>query len=186
MVADNWSIDFKQLRTDFDKPQHGVDEAAPGIPFRFWDDDPSCSSTSARYPSTQQVAGSSTDVDGPHAEVAPSAPAPSQLSDLPAEQRADVQPSTAVEALSNVTTVQLECLSERITIVEQLCEQLGESADKMHDFDEHVRYVWRARLDAVAIHLKAMLGTGCGLSEERSTSKERTRASRAVHCSAEC
>jgi hypothetical protein len=61
---------------------HGVDEAAPGIPFQFWDDDPNCSSTSARYPSTQQVAGLSTDVNGPSSEVAPSAPAPSQLSDL--------------------------------------------------------------------------------------------------------
>jgi len=44
----------------------------------------------------------------------------------------------------------------------------------------------RVRLDAMAKHLEAMLGTGCGLSEERSTSKERTRTSRAVHCSAEC
>jgi uncharacterized phage infection (PIP) family protein YhgE len=52
-----------------------------------------------------------------------------------------MQPSTTVEALSSVTTVQLECLSERVTFVEQLCEQLGESADKMNDFDAHVRYV---------------------------------------------
>ena len=44
----------------------------------------------------------------------------------------------------------------------------------------------RVRLDAMAKHLEAMPGTGCGLGKERSTSKERTRASRAVHCSAEC
>jgi len=78
--------------------QHGVDEAAPGIPFRFWDDDPSCSSTSARYPSTQQVAGSSTDVDSPSAEVAPSVPAPSQLSDLERRKRKEREHRRAARA----------------------------------------------------------------------------------------
>jgi hypothetical protein len=60
---------------------HGIDETAPGIEYQFWDDDPSCSSTSVRYPSTQQVAGSSTDAS-PAAVVEPSTTAPSHLSDL--------------------------------------------------------------------------------------------------------
>jgi uncharacterized phage infection (PIP) family protein YhgE len=54
---------------------------------------------------------------------------------------ASVQTAIANEDPRSAAAVQLESLSERITIVEQLCDQLGESTDKMSDFDAHVRYV---------------------------------------------
>ena len=77
--------------------QHGIDETAPGIEFRFWDDDPNCSSTSARYPSTQHVASSSTDAS-PAAVVAPSTHAPSHLSDLERRKRKEREHRQAARA----------------------------------------------------------------------------------------
>ena len=44
----------------------------------------------------------------------------------------------------------------------------------------------RVRRYVMVMHLETMLSAGCGLGEEQSTSRERTRASMAVHCSAEC
>ena len=56
--------------------------------------------------------------------------APSTSEAAPVTQHADVQTNIVSEALSSVTALQLESLSERVTIMEQLCQQLGASTDK--------------------------------------------------------
>jgi hypothetical protein len=58
-----------------------------------------------------------------------------------ATQHADIQASIANDEQQNTTAVQLESVCERINILEQLCEQLGECANKVGDFDEHLEFV---------------------------------------------